>query len=245
VGCEAGGGGCSVRATVGHDIEGLLGGGVRQLVQRHRTNSRSRVSATHPTIHPSITHHPDPSLPSPHSLTSPLSFPSYDNGDLKLFCLRTNRLLWETNVSNGVVGLQFDRKDIAMNKLLVTTLEAKFRVYDMRTFHPTNGYSHLTHSAHSSTVWQAKHLPSDREVWMTTGGNGSMQLYRYEYPAQRSRKGEDGEEGMMGEVKVIGKGKWGEQPIVSVEWHSEKNGLLCTASLDQQIRVGIVTKLNH
>jgi hypothetical protein len=130
-----------------------------------------------------------------------------------------------------------------MNKLLVTTLEAKYRVYDMRTLSPTKGYAHLTHSAHASTVWTAKHLPSNREVWLTTGGNGSMQLAKYEYPAQRSRKGDDGEEGVMGEVKVVGKGKWGEQPIVSVEWHTEKVGLLCAASLDQQVRVGIVTKL--
>ncbi len=29
-----------------------------------------------------------------------------------------NRLLWETNVANGVTGLEFDRKDIQMNKLV-------------------------------------------------------------------------------------------------------------------------------
>ena len=34
----------------------------------------------------------------------------YDNGDVKLFDLRTNTLRWETNCANGVCGLQFDRK---------------------------------------------------------------------------------------------------------------------------------------
>jgi hypothetical protein len=43
---------------------------------------------------------------------------------------------------------------------------------------------------------------------------------------------------------VLAKGRWGEQPIVSMEWHSEKVGLLAAASLDQQLRIGIVTKLN-
>ena len=43
---------------------------------------------------------------------------------------------YETNVANGVTGLKFDRKDIEMNKLGVTTLESKFRVFDMRTQHP-------------------------------------------------------------------------------------------------------------
>merc|ERR1712216_794271 len=60
----------------------------------------------------------------------------YDNGDVKMFDLRTNTLRWETNCANGVVGLEFDRKDIEMNKLVVATLESKFRVYDVRTQHP-------------------------------------------------------------------------------------------------------------
>jgi WD40 repeat protein len=37
----------------------------------------------------------------------------YDNGDCKIFDLRTNCLRWDTNVKNGICGLQFDRPDIA------------------------------------------------------------------------------------------------------------------------------------
>jgi len=51
------------------------------------------------------------------------------------------------------------------------------------------------------------------------------------------------ERGVMGEVKERGKGKWGDQPIVGCEWHPEKVGLLATCSLDQQVRVGLVTKI--
>jgi hypothetical protein len=36
----------------------------------------------------------------------------YDNGDIKLFDLRANSIRWETNVANGVCGIEFDRKDI-------------------------------------------------------------------------------------------------------------------------------------
>ena len=56
----------------------------------------------------------------------------YDNGDVKLFDLRTNSIRYETNVANGVTSVEFDRKDIEMNKLAVTTLESKFRVFDKR-----------------------------------------------------------------------------------------------------------------
>ena len=43
----------------------------------------------------------------------------YDNGDVKLFDLRTNSMRYETNVSNGVTNIEFDRKDIEMNKMAV------------------------------------------------------------------------------------------------------------------------------
>merc|ERR1711988_1770140 len=70
-----------------------------------------------------------------------------DNGDVKLFDLTAGRLRWETNVSNGVCGIEFDRKDIAMNKLVIATLESRFRLYDMRTHHPVHGYSFLSQAA--------------------------------------------------------------------------------------------------
>lgn len=71
----------------------------------------------------------------------------YDNGDLKWFDLKTNSLIWESNLKNGIVGLEFDRKDIIMNKLVATTLEGKFHVFDLRTLHPESGYAELKDSA--------------------------------------------------------------------------------------------------
>ncbi len=53
----------------------------------------------------------------------------YDNGDIKMFDLRTTGTLWETNVDNGITGIQFDRQDIEMNKLVVTTLESRYKAY--------------------------------------------------------------------------------------------------------------------
>lgn len=82
-------------------------------------------------------------------------------------------------MGNGVVCAEFDRKDIAANKLVVTTLESKFRVYDMQTQHPVEGYAYLEEKAHKATVWLARHLPQNRDLWMTTGGNGGMNIYKY------------------------------------------------------------------
>jgi WD repeat-containing protein 92 len=128
----------------------------------------------------------------------------YDNGDVKLFDLRMNAVRWETNVGNGVVSAEFDRKDIEMNKLVVTTLESKFRVYDARTQHPTSGFAFSTERAHKATVWLARHLPQNRDVWMTSGGNGGVNIYRYHYPAKRADRDPEGRPvGVMGKVELV------------------------------------------
>jgi WD40 repeat protein len=169
----------------------------------------------------------------------------YDNGDVKLFDLRTNSVRWETNIGNGVVSLEFDRKDIEMNKLAVTTLESKFKIFDMRTHHQKFGYACLTDKAHKSTIWLAKHLPQNRDLFMTCGGNGGLNIYKYNYPAARAVKdGEGFMKGVEGTVELLNAKIVGSQPIVSFDWSSDKEGLAVCACLDQTVRVFIVTKLN-
>lgn len=169
----------------------------------------------------------------------------YDNGDVKLFDLRTNTMRWETNVGNGVVDLEFDRKDIEMNKLMVTTLESKFRLYNMRTQHAERGFSYLSEKAHKSTVWLGRHLPQNRDIFMTAGGNGGLNIYKYTYPDTLTDKDAEGREvGNIGSVELLNARVLASQPIVAFDWHPDKEGLAVAAALDQTVRVFIVTKLN-
>ena len=169
----------------------------------------------------------------------------YDNGDVKLLDLVAGKIRWETNVSNGVCGVEFDRKDIAMNKLVITTLEARYRLYDMRTCHPVSGYSFLSQGAHGSTVWACRHLPQNRDVFMTCGGNGSLELWKYSYPSQRKIKEKDGhDKGVLGAVQLLQKKTFSTQPVACFDWNSDKEGLAVMGCLDQTVRVLICTKLN-
>lgn len=46
--------------------------------------------------------------------------------------------------SEQVCCVEFDRKDINMNKLVATSLEGKFHVFDTRTQHPTKGFTSVS-----------------------------------------------------------------------------------------------------
>lgn len=170
----------------------------------------------------------------------------YDNGDVKLFDLRTHSIRWETNCNNGITCAEFDRKDIEMNKVIVATLESKFKCYDMRTQHSNDGFASLTEKAHRSTVWLARHMPQNRDIFMTGGGNGGFNIYKYHYPLKRVGKHKkDGSPiGVMGDIELLNSRVISTQPIISFDWSPDRVGLCCMGSLDQSLRVYIVTKLD-
>ncbi|KAF2881613.1 hypothetical protein ILUMI_24556 [Ignelater luminosus] len=169
----------------------------------------------------------------------------YDNGDIKLYDLKNMSLRWSKCVKNGVVGLQFDRKDIPMNKLVATTLESKIYCFDVRTQHPKRGFAHLTEKAHASTIWTVKHLPQNREIFVTTGGAGSMCLWKYNYPDKRVDKDGDGIPiGVAGELTLLQNSTLSSQPITGFDWCTDKIGLSVCSAFDQTVRVLITTKLN-
>lgn len=167
----------------------------------------------------------------------------YDNGDIKLFDLRTQKMLHEMNVTNGICGIEFDRPDIAMNKLLVSCLEGRVRCYDLRTLHPTLGYAYVEERVTEGTVWCSKALPKNREIFMS-GGGGDLTLSLYKNPPERSVKDGDGvARGVAGAVEELNKVKVGDQPINAMDWNRSKEGLLACTSFDQSVRVMLVTKL--
>lgn len=163
----------------------------------------------------------------------------YENGDLKLFDLRMGKVRFETNLANGVCSVEFDRKDIPMNKFIATCLESQFLIFDARTQHSIEGFASKTHNIRSkTTLWGVRHLPQDRELMMALLGDGSVEFYRYEYPTHRETLHPDGSlRGVVGEAKRIGSSLLSTQPINSWDWHAERKGLAVCTSFDQCVRV--------
>jgi hypothetical protein len=88
--------------------------------------------------------------------------------------------------------------------LVATTLESKFHCYDLKTYHPEHGYSGLAELAHKSTIWGIRHLPQNRDIFTTLGGNGALNIYKYHYPSNRTIKDQDGiDMGCVGRVELI------------------------------------------
>ena len=133
-----------------------------------------------------------------------------------------------------------------MNKLVASTLEGKLHVFDMRTYNLESGFACLEEKApESKTIWGVSHLPQNRDIFGVMGGDGKLQLYKYNYPAQRKIKdANNNEKGVAGSLELLNDKTIGPQPIVSLDWHADKLGLGVMACLDQTVKVIICTKLN-
>eukprot|EP01083_Nonionella_stella_P231452 817276_1 len=162
----------------------------------------------------------------------------YDNGDVKLVDLRTTKILWSTNVSNGVVNIEFDRKDIEMNKLLITSLESQFRVYNLKMLKSGAECPHVLQKAHDATVWLGKHLPQNRDLFATLGGNGTIKIWKFFY--SKKLRGDDfnyKQNNEFGILELVAENTLTDQPIVSFDWNKEKSGLALVCALDQTCRI--------
>eukprot|EP00924_Labyrinthula_sp_SR-Ha-C_P002660 maker-scaffold_13-snap-gene-3.63-mRNA-1 protein AED:0.01 eAED:0.01 QI:964/1/1/1/1/1/3/59/407 len=173
----------------------------------------------------------------------------YDNGDLKIFDLRMNKMLFETNLGNGICGVEFDRRDIPLNKLLCSTLESRLVLFNMKTLKTVKSrpektqatskeVDFITVKAHKSTIWGVRHLPQNRDIFMSLGGNGGMNLYKY----NNSRYRASGPK--LGSVELLNSKIVSTQPVISFDWNRDKTGLFCMSSVDQTIRVYIVSRLD-
>lgn len=158
----------------------------------------------------------------------------YENGDIKLFDLKTMSLRWETHVPNGVCSLEFDRKESKMNRLLVTCLDSTFHVFSA----VTNGtdFSCLTEKKGNGTIWLGRHLPQKTNIFATCGDGGSLYLWKYGSKY-------DGGEGSP--LELLTYNLISAQPTSSFNWCPDKIGLALHTSFDETIRLLIVTKLNN
>ncbi|KJP86294.1 hypothetical protein AK88_04108 [Plasmodium fragile] len=170
----------------------------------------------------------------------------YDNGDIKFFDLKMMTVEHEVNVNNGVCAVSYDRKDTKMNKLICSTLEGNMYIFNMDVYSEDVGYAYSKDQIVSGTCWGTPFLPQNRDIFASLGGDGNLVLYKYLNPEKNHIFDETKgcKRGVVGELEKLNFLKVSTQPIISFDWNINKLGLCAFASLDQTIRVYIITKLN-
>ncbi|GAW82105.1 G-beta repeat protein [Plasmodium gonderi] len=170
----------------------------------------------------------------------------YDNGDIKFFDLKMMLIEHEVNVNNGVCAISYDRKDTRKNKLICATLEGNIYVFNMDIYSEDSGYAYSKDQVVSGTCWGTPFLPQNRDIFASLGGDGNLALYKYVNPEKNYIFDETKgcKRGVVGELEKLNFLKVSTQPIISFDWNNNKLGLCVFASLDQTIRVYIITKLN-
>lgn len=177
----------------------------------------------------------------------------FDNGDLKLIDLRNSKVLWEQNLSNGICSIEFDRKNTHMNKMTVTTLEGGLYSFNMKNcFRPSNdSVSHRPSVDilapankiglnYKSTVWLVKHLPQKCNNFITASGEGRLQLWQYDCTYTNSLDDERPENN----IKLLNSTVVSSQPIICFDWSHNFEGLAVCGSIDQSIRIILITNQN-
>jgi len=161
----------------------------------------------------------------------------YENGDVKLYDLRASDVAYEINVDNGVCSVEFDRKDILMNKFVVSCLESQYVVFNGRRQHVDEGFASLTCTTETkTTLWGVRHLPQNRDMYAILLGDGTIELYNYEYPSHQFTNDPKHQcRQIIGHVKRIGSHALASQPINSFDWHRERRGLAVCTGLDQSV----------
>lgn len=95
-------------------------------------------------------------------------FAGYENGDIKLFDLRTLKVRWEINVPHGVCSLQADNKYERVRKLVAGTTFGGINAFyfdECDKWEPWFVFKKDTPSEcdlGDPTIWCVRHLPQNR-----------------------------------------------------------------------------------
>ena len=68
-----------------------------------------------------------------------------------------------------------------MNKLTAVTLEGHLHCWDCRTLSKDSEFARCTERPHTSTGWRCRHLPQNRDVFMSSSGSGHLYLWKYNW----------------------------------------------------------------
>ena len=166
----------------------------------------------------------------------------YDNGDIKIYDLRIDKLFYGENFKSGICSLEFDKKNIPINKMVATTLDSKIYLFDFKNLDKNNNlfYDKLCEEVNNTTIWGTKFIPQKRDIFVSMGGNGTLNLYRYynnEFIYSKDKRDNS-------KLTLLNNNLICAQPIIGFDWHNTKFGLSCLVAFDRTIKICSINHLN-
>ena len=170
----------------------------------------------------------------------------YDNGDIKIYDLRIDKLLYGENVKSGICSVEFDKKNIPINKMAVTTLDSKIYLFDLKNLIKNNNLrcNKLSDEINSTTIWGTKFLPQKRDVFVCLGGNGNLNLYKYNNNDFNLVEEEFDNNKKKGKLTLLNSNNISTHPIIGFDWHNTKSGLCCLIAFDRTVKICTLNKIN-
>lgn len=166
----------------------------------------------------------------------------YDNGDIKIYDLRIDKPLYGENFKNGICSIEFDRKNIPINKMVATTLDSKIYLFDLKTLDKNNNliYEKLCDEVNNTTIWGTKFIPQRRDIFVSMGGNGTLNLYKYN---NSDLIGNDLKREKR-KLILLNNNLICSHPIIGFDWNNAKFGLSCLVAFDHTVKICNINKYN-
>lgn len=100
----------------------------------------------------------------------------YDNGDVKLFDLRSMKIRWQTHISSSVCSLEFDDKSSPLNRLTVGTSAGRVHAFNLAAESAGAQTDVPLSDRLAEPIWCVRHLPQSPTTVAATG-NGAVHLF--------------------------------------------------------------------
>lgn len=162
----------------------------------------------------------------------------YDNGDIKLYDLRMDRLIYGENFKSGICSIEFDKKNIPLNKMAATTLDSKIYLFDLKNLEKNNYLrcNKLIGEVNNTTIWGIKFLPQNRNIFISMDGNGSLNIYKYNnndffFNELDTNQIENQSLTLLSHNLICS------QPIIGFDLHIAKFGLFCLVAFDRTVKI--------
>jgi len=143
----------------------------------------------------------------------------YEDHYLRLFDIRKNQLLEEVSLGSGVISIEFQTGHTS--KLVATVANAKLFIYQTNSLEKGKLSQGVAIDAHESTVWSVKHNPNDPTMFATTGGNGTLNLYKHNKESAQQ----------LGTIGLVSN----RLPAITLDWFQSRPGLVAYTTLERTV----------